>query len=197
VTEFPPLHFHIPGRLSPVRSPLGHLVWRLSDDRLRAEARYYLLAVAAVAGYLALSAVSWAVVNLGEPPSTQQATAFWIWQIGMGLVVAGLSWIGYQPALHVSLDSRGLCVRQRRAVLLQVEPGDLGAATRISGDTLQQHYRLYRQSRVFVGAALRRFILVRTTMGPIVLGIDPAEQSEFLDALAAMGVETSQAARVA
>lgn len=177
----PTEHYHIPGAWDPTASLLGRGLKQLDPDELRAEATFYVAAVATVAGYLVLVFLGWAWINWDGPPAEVEVSRYWMLQ-SLGLVaVVALAWVGRQRGVEVVLTDEGIRIEQGSAASLQIPYSEIDHGERIPNIRFHQHYRLYAETRAFRGRVPEKMVLLKTTAFPVVLGIRPAEQALFLE----------------
>ncbi|MFT4605298.1 MAG: hypothetical protein ACI9W4_002037 [Rhodothermales bacterium] len=176
-------HFHIPGRWDPGASPLAWAIQRLQEDRLRAETTFYVVAVAAVFGYLVLIFMGWAWLNWDGAPSSAAATRYWILQ-SLGLVaVIAVGWAGWRPSTRVTLSDDAVRISQGKGIDLVIPVADITELARIPAVKYHQHYRKYARTRAYPGPVADTVVLIRTASRPVILGIRAAEQRILLDRL--------------
>lgn len=176
-------HFHIPGRWDPGASILAQTIQRLDNDRLRAETTFYVVAVAAVFGYLVLIFLGWAWLNWEGTPSSASAARYWLFQ-SLGLVaVVALGWAGWRPATRVTVTEESLRISQGKGDDLIISMSEITELARIPAIKYYQHYRKYARTRAYPGPVMDTVVMVRTASHPIILGIRTAEQRILLDRL--------------
>ena len=173
--------FHIPRRFHPGYSLLGRGLRRLTGDVRRAEA---LLVVVLVGGLLLLvgsQTLAWTLLQdvLDQAPRGPVALAFWGSHIGALVTYVLVGWIGFQPAITLQCTPKGLVLHQGRRTLTlpysainTVEPVDVVV--------FHRHWRRYAATHVFANRLPEKLLLLRTTSGPVVLGLSPADQQALL-----------------
>jgi len=175
--------YHIPARLDPTRSLLGLLLCPGDEDRLRCQNRFYLLAIGGLVGYLVIIFLAWAWINMGSAPTEQDSQAFWTLQTALLGGVILLSWIGFRPSIRVDLSEDGVCIKMGRKPSIWLRAESLRSASRIDARVHHQHYRLYAETRSFIGAPHQTFVLIRTEEQAWVLGVSPAEQNGLVESI--------------
>lgn len=174
-------HYHIPGAWDPTASLLGRVLKQMEPDVLRAEATFYVAAVATVAGYLVLVFLGWAWINWDGPPAEAEVSRYWMLQsLGLASVVA-LAWIGRRRGVEVFLTDEDIRIERGAAAPLLIPYGEIEHGERIPSLRFHQHYRLYAETRSFRGRVPEKMVLLKTPAFPVVLGIRPAEQALFLE----------------
>ncbi|NNE71790.1 MAG: hypothetical protein HKN29_15705 [Rhodothermales bacterium] len=173
-------HYHIPGAWDPTRSVLGRALARFDSDRLRAETTFYVLAVAAVTGYVVFTFLGWAWINWDGPPTEAEAFRYWILQSAGTSAVLLLAWFGRRRGVNVFVTEQKLRIVARGAPEITIDYSDIEYCERIPGIQYQQHYRLYAETRSFPGRMPERLVLVQTSRFPVILGLRSAEQELFL-----------------
>lgn len=160
---------------------------RAAGDRRRAEA---LLIAALVGGLLLLAggqSVAWLLLRetIEQQPRGSVTVLFWLGQLGaaLGFVLLGL--VGFQPPITVTCTPNGMMLRQGDRALALPYPTIASAAT-VSALAFHRHWRRYAATHVFVNRIPDELLLLRTTAGPVVLGLAPADQTALVEHLEAL-----------
>lgn len=172
------MHLIAPPAFHPPSSLLGRLVQRWTEDRRQAES-LFIVAVALVL-VVAMLAGQWSWVLWGLGPDGSPNLAYFVAQIVGGLIVGGGCLLGWRRPVHVRLEDEGLAIR-RGAETLVVALGEVTAAERITADAYHLHWSRYAVTQIFVNRVEDALLLLRTTRGPVVLGL-PTSDMEHLEA---------------
>ena len=181
--------FHISGRFHPGYSLLGRWLRRATGDVRRAEA----LLIVAWSGLLLLlaggQALAWMLLQdvLEAAPRGPEATAFWLAQLGaaLGYVLFGL--VGFQPPIAVTCTPRRLTLRQGDRTLA-IPYHAITSAEPVSVLRFHRHWRRYAATHVFVNRIPDTLLLLRTTSGPVVLGLSAGDQAALVEHLEVVAV---------
>ena len=181
--------FHISGRFHPGYSLLGRWLRRTTGDARRAEA----LLIVALVGLLVVlaggQALAWMLLQdvLEVAPRAPEAAAFWLAQLGaaLGYVLFGL--VGFQPPITVTCMPGALVLCQGgRTLALPYHA--IASAEPVSALRFHRHWRRYAATHVFVNRIPDPLLLLRTTSGPVVLGLSAGDQAALVEHLEAVAV---------
>lgn len=162
---------------------MARLIHRLDKDGLRAETTFYVVAVAAVFGYLVLIFLGWAWLNWDGAPSSDAAAKYWMVQAVGLLAVVAVGWAGWRPATRVTLAEDAVRISQRNKDELLIPLADITDLARIPAVKYHQHYRKYALTKSYPGPVADTVVLIRTVSRPVILGIRAEEQRILLDRL--------------
>lgn len=178
--------FYIPRRFHPGYSLLGRWLRRATGDARQAEA----LLIVALAGLLLLLAggqtLAWTFLQdtLKAAPRSPEATAFWLAQFGMALGYVLFGLLGFQPPITITCTPSKLTLRQgARTLVLPYHA--ITSAVLVSALHFHRHWRRYAATHVFVNRIPDSLLLLRTTSGPVVLGLSAEDQAALLEHLEA------------
>lgn len=170
-----PRLFHTSRRFDPRYSALGRWLRHWTGDRRRADALHILigtgLALATVATYFVTGTLHPGGLSL------EYGTAL----LGGLVLLGGLSLVGIRPPLAVVCrdDAEHLDLKQGPHTLTvpydAIESVELIAALRF-----HRHERRYAATHVFIGRLGDEVLLLRTHRGPIVIGLDAADDQVAL-----------------
>ena len=169
--------FHISCRFHPAYSLLGRGLRRLTGDARRAET---LLVVVLMGGLLVLvgsQTLAWTLLQdvLEQAPRGPVALAFWGGHFGALVAYVLIGWVGFQPAITLQCTPKGLELRQgRRTLTLSYQT--INTAEPVDVLVFHRHWRRYAATYVFANRLPDKLLLLRTTSGPVVLGLSPADQ---------------------
>lgn len=161
------MHASAPPTYHPPSSPLGRAVRRRAADARQAESLYAVAAALVVVAAALLSQWGWMIPE-ADPLLVGVAT-------GAGWALVGAAcFAGWRPRLHVRIGGGALHVRRGRETLV-LPLGEIEAAERVSAAQFHRHWRRYAATRVFVNRLPAELLLLRTSRGPVVLGLPAAE----------------------
>lgn len=176
----PPITFQIPRVFHMAHAPLGRLLRARTADRRLAESRFILIVVFVVLGLMLVNQFAWAFVRAEAVANPQgpEAIGFWLSQIALGLVFLVTCVIGFKPRFTATLTDSGLELRDKRH-LHEVPYAEIESVDVVSALDFHRHYRRYRQTRVFVNRLGNEVVLIRTTNGPVVVGMPESDRQAF------------------
>ncbi len=185
-----PLQFTIPRAFYPPAAPLGRWVRQRSRDARHAES----LTIIAVGVVLTVATLvsQWSWILLGEA-AIDNALALWVLVghiVGGGLLGWACLW-GWKPAIAVTAEADDLEIQQgERTLTLDYE--GIERTGRITADAYHRHWRRYAATHAFVNRLPDDLLLLRTTSGPVVLGL-ALDDLDSLEARLAEYVDVEEA----
>ncbi len=178
--------YYVPRHFSPRYSLLGRwLQHRLGDER-RAEAFLLLLLMGGALVLVLAQYIAWVFVKpavLANPRGVV-AVVFWISQlVGWSVFLLGAV-VGFSPPIVLKQGPEALDL-QRGNTRHQVAYASVQAVAVLSAKEFHQHWRRYAQTKAFVNRPNAALVLLKTTAGPVVLGLPAEERPGFVEALEA------------
>ena len=142
------------------------------DDR-QGESFYFVAAALVLCVGSLLSQWGWVAFGTSGPGGMPEPWYFVVQAVG-GLALGVVCLLGWKPAITVTARAQHLDVRRgTEAVSLLYDR--IHAVERISADAYHRHWRRYAATRTFVNRLPAELLLLRTTSGPLILGLAPAD----------------------
>ena len=171
-------------------SILGRQIRRKIADQHYAEGVFILAFAAVFFSLLIANYLGWAIMQdiLTNPSNaiTQPEVVtmgFWIGQVSLASLFIFGCFLGFKPALTVTFEpNKGLRIKQGKNTVF-VPADDIVSATLIPAIRYHRHYAKYHGTRAFFVKLPPALILISTLSGPVLLGLQDADQKELLDAL--------------
>lgn len=174
--------YEAPRTYRPSASLLGRSVRTWTGDRLRGEAIYLVAVTTLTVGLLLAHYLSWALLNPIFSTSPTWEIIFWIGQAVSILALIGVGLVGFRPTVRVTCRPTDVTINQgERSRTLR--PSDMEGVSLISAQRYHRHYRRYAETAVYVSTVPDQVICIRTSDGPIVVGLPEPEARAVLDHL--------------
>lgn len=172
--------FYISRKFDITRAPVGRLLARKIDDRLRLENIMLLTTVLGVVALVAIQYLLWAALSarILDNPTGPVAILFWCSQLGIvaGFLVGMLS--GFSPDYELRLTARHLHI-QGSDVDMTIPWNRVAMLATIDSDVYQKHYRRYRQTRVIGIVNSPQVVHLDVDNSPLFLALSEADLPEF------------------
>jgi len=172
-----PLMLQTPWRFDASRSGLGMMVSALVPDRRRAGSVFYVVLGLYVAAVLFV--LQWMGLLLPDAIGGMQAFGG---QLLLGLVAAGIGFIGWRRPLTVFVNGMHLCLR-RGDVLFEVPLSTVRSFQRVPAVEVHRHWARYEAVRLFQDRPTDDALLLRLDDDtPVIIalpevGLDQLEQA--------------------
>ncbi len=164
-------NYHIPRRLHPGYSLLGYWLRKRADDRVHAESVLIVAIGVMATALLIVTIAAWALT-----PGLLLAC------YGLWLIFLTASLAGIEPSVSVEMgpDSLSLSKGSRRRA---ISYRSIGRAETLDALTFHRRHRRDVSVEKWVNSPVREVLLLKTTDGPVVLGLLPADHDSFFTGL--------------
>lgn len=164
---------------------LGRLIRQRMEDMHYAEGVFILAFTALAIAVTLANYLGWALLQplLTGPGAEDLQLYFALGQLSLAGLFALFCMLGFKPALFVTFDpTLGLTIEQGDKTL-HLPPQSIQATSQISALRFHQHYRKYKKTASYFVRLPESLLLLTTDQGPVVLGLNTADQQELMDQL--------------
>lgn len=185
--------FIIPRRFNPTYSLLGRWIQHLVHDERRAEVYFIIVLCSFALALLLTQYLAWALLQplLFADPSGSAALTFWLFQLGSFLVGGLTCVLGFKPSITIASHPHALHFTQGRTTTT-LPYTEIREIETLSALRYHRHYRRYAATRSFVNRIEPLLLLLHTSTGPVVIGLQGEElttlkaylESQFVPAYA-------------
>lgn len=165
----------------------------MTDDRLRAGARYIEVVTLGAVAWLLIDFAAWGLFagRIEADPGSAVALLYFALQVLVPLVGALTAGIGFQPEVRIRLGGDRLSV-ERGDDRLELPADDILAAETMNAVEYHRGPRLLKSTRPYINSPVDRVLAITTPDGLVVLGVQAADLETLAAALQPSGRRSSR-----